>query len=376
MDRYISKGRIGLTWLALAWLTSAAAVGYGQEVTQPEQPPEAVLSPPEAPLFGAQVTPGLGQVVTVKPVAALLVEQQEQAAASVVALREAWVAAQVSAPILELHAETGDRVAWGAVLARQDTWSQGLEHARAKAALGVLESQLLLAKQQLEQVEKLGEQEATGEALMGRRRGEKQVLEARIVEAKSAVEQAVKQVEKGVIHAPFSGVVLDRKAQLGGWSDVGSPLFQLVDPVRVMLEATIPAASIKSMKMAKRWYFVHASGQVEVKLENILPRQEETTQTLRVRFRFDRDKPLPGSSGQLVWQDEQRWIEPDLLVERNNKLGLFIVDDQQVAHFVALPHAQAGQRAQLLSLFTPDMPIVIMGRDQLQDGQQVVVSQE
>ncbi|MEG3638789.1 efflux RND transporter periplasmic adaptor subunit [Magnetococcus sp. PR-3] len=316
------------------------------------------------------------QVVTVKPVRDLLVKPREEAPATVVGLRDVWVTAQVSAPILELHAETGDRVAWGAVLSRQDTWAQGLEHKRALGALNVLKSQLPLADQQLERVEKLIKKGQSTEEILDRRRSEKRTLKARIQEAKVAVEHTAKYMEKGVVKAPFSGVVVARRAQIGAWAEPGTPLFQLVDPVRVMLEARISPERLKSTKMATSWIFEHAGGRAVVKLSTVLPIQDEASRSVRARFRFGGIKPPPGTAGRLIWTDNRGWVEPGLLVRRDTKLGLFIVDDDQVAHFIPLPHAREGRRARLPALFTPDMPVVVKGRHNVQEGDKVKVEVE
>nr|CRH07319.1 Putative efflux transporter, RND family, MFP subunit [Candidatus Magnetococcus massalia] len=310
-------------------------------------------------------------VVTVKSLAEMLLQLRAEAPAMVRTLRDVWVTTQISAPLREIHGETGDRVAWGQVLARQDTWAQRMALKRAEASLKVLQSQMPLAEQQLTRVQKLWKKGQSTEELLERRVSERATLKARIEEARVAVEQHKLQVDKGMIRAPFSGVIVERRAHIGGWSDPGTALFRLVDPARVVLSAELTPERIESARLAKRWQFEHTNGSSEVKLESVLPLQSASSRTIEARFRFAGDKPMPGVAGRLVWTDDRGWLEPSLLERRGGQLGLFVIDETQHARFMPLANAQEGRRTRIPAGLKSHPRVVVDGRQNLQDGDRI-----
>jgi len=78
----------------------------------------------------------------------------------------------------------------------------------------------------------------------------------------------------------------------------------------------------------------------------------------------------PGSSGRIEWQDARGHVPASLIVQREGRLGLFMVEGE-TARFHHLPDAQEG-RASRVDL-PPQQTVVVSGQAGLQDGQRVQV---
>ncbi|WP_455216774.1 hypothetical protein, partial [Kaarinaea lacus] len=96
---------------------------------------------------------------------------------------------------------------------------------------------------------------------------------------------------------------------------------------------------------------------------------DSKSRTREARLLFTENPALPGSAGELVWEQPSASLPADLLVKRNGKLGVFVLNDGQ-AKFVPLAGAEAGRPA-IVNL-APATEIITQGRFRLQDGDSVI----
>ncbi len=164
------------------------------------------------------------------------------------AKREASIRAEVGGTVLAVHAEAGDRVEAGRLLARIDDAAlrDGLLAARsgvaaAKNGAHVAEANARRART-LAQAGALAEQQAeqAEAALDGAR--------AQLADAQARMSVAEQQVGKTRVRAPFAGSVASRQVSTGDVVAPGAPLFTVIDPTRLQLEASIPAARLADVR--------------------------------------------------------------------------------------------------------------------------------
>jgi hypothetical protein len=84
-----------------------------------------------------------------------------------------------------------------------------------------------------------------------------------------------------------------------------------------------------------------------------------------VRLGFSGRGAPVGASGRLVWHGKDPGIPASLLVQRDDRLGIFVARDG-TAVFHVLPHAREGRPA-MVDL-PPDTSIVTEGHQALRDG--------
>ena len=194
-----------------------------------------------------------GQAITLAPenvavVAERTLEAGPDISGTLRARREASMRAEVGGALLEVLAEPGERVKAGQVLARIDdhTLRDGLLAARsgvtaAKNGLQVAEANARRART-LAQAGALAVQQAE-QAEAGL-----EAARAQLADAQARLAVAEQQVAKAQVKAPFAGVVALRQASTGDVVAPGAPLFTVIDPARLQLEASIPAARLAEVR--------------------------------------------------------------------------------------------------------------------------------
>ena len=151
--------------------------------------------------------------------------------------------ARVNGQIVEIRADTGDRVRAGQVLARIDTGelNERVQQAQAaqrmaEATLGERRAALGIARSTADRTRALYEQQLVSQQQHDQAQAELQGAEAQVQVAQASVSQARANVgaaraelEKTLITAPFSGVVGKRHLDKGAFAATNRPVFSLVD---------------------------------------------------------------------------------------------------------------------------------------------------
>lgn len=307
-------------------------------------------------------------VVGIRPVSELALHPVREATAQVVSLNLARLSAELSARIVRIPVEPGQRIAQGALVAELDCADARLAAQRAQAALEAAQARLKLAQQQLQRNTELAAKNFISKDALDARQSEVEVLaaDARLAAATQATAQ--RDVRKCGVTSPYPAIVEARLAQVGEWAAPGTPLVQLWDISRLQLAVQLQAEDADPLTQAQP-VFVSQGREVAVKLLRISPALNPASRTREARFTFPREIPAPGSHGVLRWRDPRAFVPADYLVRRGHALGVFVVRDGR-ARFVPLPGAQEGRPALATPLGT-DARIVTEGRFALQDGMPV-----
>ncbi len=162
--------------------------------------------------------------------------------------RSASIRAEVSASIVALHYEPGDRVAAGAVLARLDDTAIRDAWLSARSGLAAAESGADIAQRELQRAERLVAAGAIADRDVEAARRAALAAAAQLADATARVSAAQKQLDATQVKAPFAGVIAERPASAGDVVAPGAPLFTLADPASMRLEASIPAANLSEIR--------------------------------------------------------------------------------------------------------------------------------
>ena len=325
--------------------------------------------------------------VTVQPLPSLLRHPPREAPAHVVSLNDTPLSLPVAGTVAEVPVLVGQKVNKGDLLIRLDPWEYENRVRQAQATLEETRFRLQLAQRQQERTVRLRKEGRAPEEQLEQRQTERQSLAARIKQQEAARQMAEERLAKSRLVAPFSGVVVERTAQIGLWSTPGVPLLRLVNQDRLELVAYIRPDQRDHFNARWRGFFQQNGRAYPVRLRAVVALQDARTHTQEARFVFVKSTPsplqkglpegpqeknhgpIPGATGRLVWQDPRPHVPANLLVKRQGVLGLFMVDGK-VARFHALSQALEGQSVPLSSpLISPlDGMVVVAGREGLTDG--------
>lgn len=302
--------------------------------------------------------------VTVKQLYTLYIYPKIESPASVVSMNDSRISAEVSARIIEIPASVGDIVFRDAILARLNAADFELEQKRLTVKKKKIKIQINQAKSQLNRFRRLGKQNVSQEKIT-KSETDVRILELDSQEVDVAIKKASRDVDKCTIKAPFTGLVLERLGKVGEFVSPGKPLLRVLDVEHIEVSAQVQTKDIASLKDAKSLELVYRDARYPLKLRTVVDLLNERTRTQEVRLVFEDKHALPGTSGRLVWKQNQPHISPEYLIRRRGKLGVLTYANKK-AIFRELENALEGRPVPIsLPVKTP---IIIKGRYSVKDG--------
>lgn len=278
------------------------------------------------------------------------------------------LAAQISARITALPVEAGQKIAKGTVVARLDCRDYSIALRQAQASLDAANARLKLASLQMKRSEELaGKGFISGDAL-DQKRTELNIAQADRDLAASQVASAQSNAGKCVIASPFAAIVESVPGNVGELASPGTPLVTLWDVQSLEVSAQVQAKDAESLAKAVDVEFHTIDGAYPLKLKRVSPALSGTSRTQEARLTFAKETSKPGATGQVQWQAKSPHLPADLLVTREGKLGVFVLEGGK-ARFVPVAGAQEGRPAPVEAM--GGMMLITEGRFALQDGQAV-----
>lgn len=309
--------------------------------------------------------------VHAKPLAELIEYRRHLAPATVLSLNESQISAEISARVVATPVEVGDRVAAGADLVRLDDQDlvRAVEADQAKSdALAV---RLEFARYQLSRAKTLSKQQVMSEELLHQRQADVDALLADKRAQEAALALSRQRLAKSRIRAPYAAVVIERSAQLGQLTAPGALLVKLFDPEHLEVSADIQPSEADSLSRARDAHLTVNGRDYPLEVRTVLPKIELPGRTRQARLRFTGEATLAGRAGELEWTDDHGMVPAELILQRGDRYGIFIVRDGH-ASLIALPEAQPGRPAPVPTI-GGDSLVVTDGRYGLHDGDEVVV---
>lgn len=208
---------------------------------------------------------------------------------TLVAERTAAIRAEVSGQVMAILHEPGDRVEAGAALARID--DRAIVDAWLGARSGVTQAELAadIAKRELERAVKLSAVGAIADRDAENVRRANLASQAQLEDARARLAQAQKLKDATVVKAPYAGVVAERTVNAGDIVAPGAPLFTVVDPATMRLEANIPASHLGAVRRGAPVTFSvtgYPDRRFTGTISHIAPSADATTRQVRVIARI------------------------------------------------------------------------------------------
>jgi RND family efflux transporter MFP subunit len=276
--------------------------------------------------MSSRAEPLLGQRVVLKAV-----DRTIAADATVEAVRQATVAAQVNGRVLDVRADAGSRIKAGEVLMRIDS----REAAQGAAAA---QAQLIQAQAQYERTRSLIEKKFVSAAALDK-------AEADYKAAKAVATQAGVGAGYGTITAPMAGVVGQRLTELGEMAAPGKPLMTVFDPCCLRVVAAVPQQSLAELKGSKtggstlkaRIEFTESGRWLDAARVEVLPTVDGRTHTATVRAYLpdNTEQVLPGAYARLhliTGKADKLLVPASAVVRRGEVTLVYVLDDKGLPH--------------------------------------------
>ncbi len=311
--------------------------------------------------------------VTVELLGDLLVNRELRAPAVVISANRADLTSQVAALIDEVARDVGDQVNKGDLLIRLDGANARNALAQARALLVAIDAQIVEAVSRVAKAEELLQKDFISDEELIARQSNLAVLKANRTGQQVAISIAELELDRTRITAPFNADIVARQAQVGSYAQPGTVLMTLVQTDNIEIDVELdPRYSVNIPRVTGLRYSSqgHEWPVSLLRLSNVV---DISSRIVHARFRFtDATAPI-GSSGQLVWNELTGLVPVALIVQRGNRFGIFIAENDK-ARFVAIPTAQEGRPAQVD--LPPETLIVSRGHVRLQNGDALQIIRE
>lgn len=320
-----------------------------------------------------------------------------EAVGTVRAAQTSQVSSQVMGHIVEILADEGDRVHKGQVLAILDDEQPRSAVDQAMAAVTAAEkeltaadSDLTLAGATLKRYQQLYEKKSVSPQEFDEIKARYQSAEARRdmaragqAQANAVLAQARTSHAYTRIHAPFGGVVTEKKFDAGTLASPGTPIFTIEDTRTYRLEVTVDEGELHLVRIGQVIpVSIEALGNVQLSgnVVQIVPRADPASRSFLVKVGLPADARLhSGLFGRARFPRGERsalMIPLTSLLERGQLQGIYVLDANQIAglRYVTLGKS-AGEQIEVLSGLQDGEKLVAAAGDRDLSGKRIAPRQ-
>lgn len=258
--------------------------------------------------------------------------------ATVEAVKQSTLAAQVAGRVSAVNFDAGDYVKAGTVIVRLSAQELSSAVAGSQAQVAQANATLANARANYERQQQLFQQKFISQAALDRATSEYRAAEAAARGARAGVGQTAAVSSYTVITAPFSGVVAARHIELGETVAPGTPLMTGFDPKDMRVIANIPQYKLAEVK---------ASPRVSVEIPSlnkwidatgitVLPSADASTHTVKVRINLptNLEGVIPGMFARAhfsVGSARKLTIPSSAVVRRSEITAVYVVNKDKVS---------------------------------------------
>lgn len=295
--------------------------------------------------------------------------------------RTSVVASEVAGLVVELAAREGDLVRRGRPLARLRQQDLELSLKARQANLQEAEARLELARATRERRQELFASDVISRQTLDDAVSEQAAWEGRVENLKAEIARVEDDLERSVVRAPFTGVVVEEHTQVGEWIAVGGPVAELLDVEELEVELQVP----------ERWFVGLSPGapvrlgfealpevEIEGRIGALIPRADPRARTFPVKVRFvNQDRRV--AVGMLarvalpVGEAFEAVVVPkDALVRQGGGEQVYRLTAQGTVEAVTVTSgAGTGEWVEVRGPIRRGDRVVTRGNERLQPGQEV-----
>jgi len=246
------------------------------------------------------------------------VRQMRRVTGDIRARRRSVVASQESGLVVDLPFDAGDAVKKGDLLARLDSQLLELQIKEleskleeAKATVDVRNSELEQAERDVASLEELSLSGAAKPKELNDARTTVQTTLARLSGAKRAAASSqaelssmTKRLEHKTIAAPFDGILVDKKTEVGQWVNEGGAVFEMIESGVVDGVLAVPEMFVNQIHpgMVVTLQVASMHGQVGGRVRTVIPMGDARARTFPVKVQLSNpDGQLKPSMSVEAW---------------------------------------------------------------------------
>ncbi len=298
--------------------------------------------------------------------------------------RRSTIASEVSGIVDSLQVDEGEVVTEGQVLARlrRDILERLLEIQQADLLTD--QAAYLLTVSRRERNEALMNDRVISQQLYDDSRLNEDGARHRVARDEAELRRLRELIDKTVIRAPFSGIVIRKLTEVGEWVDVGGAVVELVDPERMEVRLALPERLLSRIAPTGIRVQCDALPGVELpaKIASLAPDGDPDTRTFPLRLEVPNvDEQVRGGMLcrailPLVRSRTALFVPKDAVVDDGRDRVVFAVEEG-VARRIPVQRGVAFEDlVEVEGTLMSGQIVVVRGNEGLQDGQPVKILEE
>ena len=295
---------------------------------------------------------------------------EHSTAAEVIARHDSKISAEISAVVIAVNHDTGDRVNAGDTIISLDCRTYELQLEQAQAAHDAVIAQHENARKLFASARKLQKQNNISQELYNQRSADATRLQAESLNTRAGIENASIAVDKCNIKAPYDGYISERFISKGEHVQPGTPVFQMITSEQGRVDAHINSFEYESFLQGIDYEFVFNGVGYALTVESILPVLDKNYRTHAARLLFKGEPAPTGSYGDLKWRDNKLALPSSLVVVRDGQAGVLVANSNRVK-FIPVDNYIEGHPVAVE--LAADTQIITTGRHGLKHGDNISV---
>jgi RND family efflux transporter MFP subunit len=313
----------------------------------------------------------------------LPVRRQISLPGSVEARTSSLVASEVEGLVVSLRAHEGDRVEKGQVIVelRKDHLELLLEAAAAE--LREAEARLKMASRNMERSRELFESDVLSREQLDDSQYEFDAWQGRVERLSASIASTQLEIERSTVRAPFGGVIVAERTDLGQWVGKGDPVVELMtlDDLDVVVE--VPErhyANIQKGAAATVSFEALPGFEVEGRVGSVNPQASAQARTfpVKVRIRNPEGRIGAGMLSQVSFSVGESYqataVPKDALIIRGEGRFVYVLNSENTVDLVPVETGTGvGDWIEVKgkSAVQPGTKVVTRGNERLRPGQKV-----
>ncbi|MBI5848862.1 MAG: efflux RND transporter periplasmic adaptor subunit [Nitrospirae bacterium] len=312
--------------------------------------------------------------VTIETVKLSQADEYIETSATVKAKTTSIVASRMMGTITSLRVKEGDRVHAGQVLATVDDSDLVQRVRAAEKGVEAAKQQMSLADVTYQRYKKLHDDRALTGQELDQVETQKKVADLEYERARAMHQEA--RVYQGFtrVTAPVSGVVMEKKIDLGSTAVPGMPLFTIEDTSGYRVEANLDEKLAGKVKqgMEARIFIETMGREIQGVITEVVPSVDPMTRTFPVKIAISGEGLRNGSYGKIsipVGKKEALLVSKKAIVGKGQLTGVYVVDANSIVTYRLIRAGRVyGEMVEVLSGLNPNERIIVDNVEKAIDG--------
>lgn len=236
-------------------------------------------------------------IITIGKASRQTIEVTEDTVGTLENVIDPKVGAEVSGRVVRVHAQQGQAIKQGQLLAEIDAQDWIIQGKTDEAETNRLESLLLQQERLVERQQALQKQGFISQNAVEDAVAQRNALREQIVAARSRNDSSKNSLRKTRVVAPINGRVQEQIVTEGDFVKIGDPLFQLVGTQRLVAHLPFPESALSRLRLGMPVRISSPTAPdlvIQGRIDDIRPTVTASSRALDIIVKFDTDERLRG----------------------------------------------------------------------------------